>query len=484
MEKILKQEIATVSRDIFNPPMGGILRAQDDTLITRGQGKGLKIYDDIERDCHAFAVLQKRKMAVVAREWHVEPASDRRLDKKAADMIQRQFEAINFDALTLDLLDAILKGYAVAECMYEAVGSEIRLARYIPRDQRRFQFDENFKLRLMTMQNMMPGELMPDRKFIVHTVGSKDGNPYGLGLGTRLFWPVFFKRQDITFWLTFADKFGSPTTVGKYPSNADLPEQNELLLKLQQIAQSTAIAIPANMEVEFLEAARGGSNDFYEKLARYCDEQISEAVLGETSTTTGRSSGMNSNQAEVHNDVRLELVQADADLLSGTLNSTIIKWLTEWNMPGATPPTIWRKVEEEEDLNTRSERDHRIMELGYEPTPEYIEETYGEGWVKKSAPDKTDPATPPVPEFAEGDDLVFPDQVALDAAIDALEANEIEQALMDLLQPVIELINSTPPEQARDLLIEKFPEMDTARLELLLSRAFFVARVWGRLNGD
>jgi phage gp29-like protein len=207
-------------------------------------------------------------------------------------------------------------------------------------------------------------------------------------------------------------------------------------------------------------------------------------VLGETSTTTGRSSGMNSNQAEVHNDVRLELVQADADLLSGTLNSTIIKWLTEWNMPGATPPTIWRKVEEEEDLNTRSERDHRIMELGYEPTPEYIEETYGEGWVKKSAPDKTDPATPPVPEFAEGDDLVFPDQVALDAAIDALEANEIEQALMDLLQPVIELINSTPPEQARDLLIEKFPEMDTARLELLLSRAFFVARVWGRLNGD
>ena len=31
-----------------------------------------KIYDEIERDCHAYGLLQKRKLAVVARPWQVE----------------------------------------------------------------------------------------------------------------------------------------------------------------------------------------------------------------------------------------------------------------------------------------------------------------------------------------------------------------------------------------------------------------------------
>lgn len=479
MDQKLKLEIATVARDIYNPPMGGIIRAQDDTLIMRGQGKGLKLYDDIERDCHAFAVLQKRKLAVVARDWKVVPASDRRADKKAADMIRYQLAAFDFDKFTLDQLDAILKGYAVGEVMYGTDGAEIYIDRVIPRDQRRFQFDEDSKLRLMTMQDMMPGELMPDRKFVVHTFGAKDGNPYGLGLGTRLFWPVFFKRQDITFWLTYADKFGSPTPAGKYPDGTQEPEIDKLLDSLRSIAQEAAIAVPASMELDFLESKRGGSADFYEKLARYMDEQISEAVLGETSTTTGKSSGMNSNQAAVHNEVRLELVKADADLFSGTINGGLVKWLTEWNVPGARPPTVWREVEEEEDLNQRSERDERVYKLGFRPTIDYITETYGEGWE----PAKTADAPPREADFAQGD-LEFPDQEALDAAINTLDADAIQAGMLELLQPIIDLVNEVGPDRAVEQLLDHYPAMNQSRLEDLLARAFFVAEVWGRLNAN
>ena len=72
---------------------------------------------------------------------------------------------------------------------------------------------------------MVEGEELPDRKFIIHSVGGKDGSPYGLGVGHRLFWPVFFKRQGISFWLIFAEKFGTPTAVGKYPGGADPGDQ-------------------------------------------------------------------------------------------------------------------------------------------------------------------------------------------------------------------------------------------------------------------
>jgi len=369
MKQEIKKEIATIARDILNPVFMGLLMNQDDTLLTRGNGKGLKIYDDLERDCHAFSVLQKRKMAVIARGWEVEPASKSALDVRAAEMVTEHFKAIDFDKLTVDLLDALLKGYSVGEVMWGQNGREIYIDRFIPRNQRRFIFDSDYKLRLLTMENMTQGELMPDKKFIVHTYGGKDGTPYGLGLGSRLFWPVFFKRQDITFWLTFADKFGSPTLLGKYPDGTLEADQVEFINNLANMAQDAAIGIPESHTLDLLEAKRAGGGDVFEKLARYMDEQISVAVLGETMTTSGSSSGLGGNQSGTHNEVRLELVKADADLLSGTLNGSVVKWLTEFNTPGATPPRIKRVVEEEDDLSVHAKRDTEIYKMGFKPTP-------------------------------------------------------------------------------------------------------------------
>lgn len=483
MKTEIKNEIASVVRDILQPVFMGLLMNQDDTLLTRGNGKGLKIYDDIERDCHAFAVLQKRKMAVIARDWLVEPASESAIDKKAADMVKEHLnsEAVNFDQMTLDLLDATLKGYAVSEIMWAREGREIMVDRIIPRNQRRFLFDTDYNLRLITQQHMMQGEVMPDRKFIVHSFGGKDGNPYGLGLGSRLFWPVFFKRQDITFWLTFADKFGSPTAVGKYPSGTPEPDQNDLLNSISSMAQDAAIVIPENMVVELLEAKRGGNADVFERIARCMDEQMSVAVLGETMTTSGKNGGLGGNQSETHNDVRLELVKADADLLSGKINRTLVKWLTEFNVPGAKPPRVYRQVEEEEDLDTRSQRDERIYKMGFQPTPEYIEETYGEGWVPRVMK-PTKPNTMPTdePEFAEGD--LFPDQQALDDAINAINGEDVDDKMHALVKPLLDAINHSEPSTVLDALTSKYPDMDSTDLEELLARAYFVSEIWGRLN--
>lgn len=381
----IKQEIATVARDITFPAFSGVLRQQDDTLITRGGGLGLKLYDEIERDCHAYAVLQKRKMAVVARPWQVNPASDSRLDKKAADLVRAQIEAMDFDHVCLNLLDALLKGFAVGEIMWTVDGSEIVASEVRPRDQRRFLFDDQYRLRLKTLGNLLPGMELPDRKFIVHSFGAKDGSPYGIGLGTRLFWPAFFKRQGITFWLTFADKFGSPTAVGKYPNGTNQDDRKTLLNALAAISQDAGVAIPDGMVIDLLEATRSGSTDTYEKLVRYMDEAITITVLGDTPSTKG-SGGQLASAALVREEVRLELVKADADLLSGTINKTLARWITELNLPGATPPKIWRQVEAPKDLSGVATRDKTIYDMGFRPTLAYIKETYGGDWTEMPKP--------------------------------------------------------------------------------------------------
>lgn len=469
--KEITKEIATVERSHLNPVFGGILTVQDDTLMTRGGGKGLKLYDDLERDCHVYAVLQKRKMAVIAKDWSVEPASNSALDKRAAEVVEEQFRTLPFDRICLDLLDCILKGYAVSEVIWEKRGNQFAITKIKSRDQRRFVFDNDAALRLLTREDTIKGIELPERKFIVQQFGSKDGNPYGLGLGTRLFWPVFFKRQGLTFWLTFADKFGNPTTVGKYRTGADEAEQRKLLDALQALSHDIGIIIPEEMKVELLEAKRAGSINTHETLARYCDEQISEAVLGETLTTNVGSTGSYA-AANTHNEVREELTKADADLQCEMLNTGPVVWITELNVPGANPPRLTRIFEEEEDLNERVKRDKEIHGMGFKPTPDYIERTYGEGWERGAAkPDKT-----PIAAFAEEtgprdevDDLT--DQV------DTLAGDALD-GMIEQIRVVVEQANSL--EEVSERLLNLYPEMKADNLAELLSKALLLAELQGR----
>lgn len=332
--------IADAKNDITIPYFSGALVHQDDTLIARGGGKGLKIYDEIERDTHAFAMLQKRKKTLIAREWELQAASDEPRDVAAADFCREVLNDLPFDTICENLLDATLKGFAVSEVVWKRDGSRIVPATIASHDQRRFAFDDKWRPRLLTWTNMRDGIELPDRKFIVHRFGVKGNNPYGLGLGTRLFWPTLFKREGITFWLHFLEKFASPTVVGKTPYGTLSEEQLKLMNTLRQLRSSSAITVPIGTDVEFLEASRGGTVHYGDFLA-YWDKQISICVTGETLTTDIGSNGSRA-ASETHAEMLSLLVDSDADLLSDTLRGQLLTWLVEYNFPGAGVPSIWR----------------------------------------------------------------------------------------------------------------------------------------------
>lgn len=333
--------IANVANDITIPYYTGVLQHADDTLIAQGGGKGLAIYDEIERDTHAFSMLEKRKNALIARDWEVEPGGDSAADKKAAELVDECLEALPFDQICKDLLSATLKGFAVAEIVWERDGDRIRPARIVAHDQRRFRFDRDWKLRLLTSHAMLDGQLLPDRKFIVHRVGVRGNNPYGLGLGSRLFWPVLFKREGITFWLHYLEKYAGPTVVGKTPYGMLSDEQNRLLNTLVGVRTSSAITVPIGTDIEFLEASRSGSVT-YEEFLSYWDTQISICTTGETLTTQVTKGGGNRALGEVHENQLEILADSDGDLLTDTLRDQLARWIVDYNSPGAAVPSIRR----------------------------------------------------------------------------------------------------------------------------------------------
>jgi len=485
VNKQLTEQYADLTRDIFSPSYwGGTLRNLDTILQTRGGGQGLRIYDELERDSMAFAVLQKRKMAVIARPWKIEAASTSLRDRKAAEFVEGVLGALNFDKVCFDLLDSLLKGYAVSEIVWEMRDGYLIPAQIIPRAQRRFVFDTDFKPRLLTTTDMLRGEELPERKFIVHSTGGKDGSPYGLGLGHQLFYPVLFKRQSTVFWMAFAERHGEPVVVGKYPSMG-LPDydRNKFQQALERIGQETALTMQTDMIVELLES-KSGNITAYEPLLKMLDEQIATIVLGETMSTQSKGAGLGSGQAEVHNSVRLELSQADADLLSGTLNDTLIKWLVELNLPNAQPPRVWRDFSTGEDLKARAERDQIVATMsGLRPTAKYIQETYGGEWEAATVTPDTTASAPPDTQAAATARLsastpqFTADQQAIEDRTDAALQGLSLGVSNDAIKAAIKAAKS--PDDLAERLAILLRDSDAAQFEHTLSRALFAADVMG-----
>ncbi|WCA60271.1 DUF935 family protein [Agrobacterium tumefaciens] len=390
MAEPVAQEIASVASDPYIPQFQNIMQPTDEVLASRGGVAGLKVYDEIRRDPHAFAILQKRKLEVVSREWKVQPPDNpSRLEKKAAAEVEKQLKAIDFDKLTKGLLGAVLKGFAVGEVMWDNVNGVWTIQLVRVKKQRRFRMTIDGALRVLTRSNTIDGEPVPDRKFIVHrhSIDDDDDDPYGVGIGSVLYWPAWFKRQVLAHWLRGVEKHAAPTVHASYPGGFDQVRQDQLEAGLRKMANDTGIVTPENVKIALVEAQRGGGGALQEPLSRYLDELMSEAVLGETLSTNSGERGARS-LGEIHNEVRIAIAKADADLLSATIKSTIVRWIVELNYPGARLPDVWRDFSETEDLDKKVERDKKLHDMGYEPIdpPTYVSETYGGEWVKKQKP--------------------------------------------------------------------------------------------------
>jgi phage gp29-like protein len=479
----LRGEIATIGNDITAQYSGFVLSPRDEVLATRGGGRGFKIYEDIKRDPHAGAVLRKRKLAVVARDWTVDPASEAPADQQAAELVRFAIGRVGFDRACLGLLDSILKGIAVAEIVWGAVPWQGRTwilpIKVKVKNANRFVFDTEEKLRLLTREQPMNGIELPDRKFILMRYGEEDTeDPYGLGLGASLFWPVFFKRKGLVFWMTFADKFGNPTTIGEYPQGAAPDQVAKLRGALAALSHDTGIIIPQGMVIKLLEAQRYGTTNTYETLCHYMDQLVSEATLGETLTTSAGSVGSQA-LGKVHDGVREELTDADGDLLCETLNGSFVRWIVELNLPTAQPPEVWRRKADGEDLNQRATRDKTLMDAGWEPEDgtDYFERVYGDRWIKKAA------AVPPAPIVANPPPAFAAASSAPTAPAEL--ADQLEEAAAGEMDGLIDRIRreiaaaKTLPE-LRQRLLEIQPDLDVAELAAVMGRAFAVADLTGR----
>lgn len=465
-----------------------------DKLLKEKLGGDYKLYEALSTDDQVHATFQQRRLAVVSAEWEVVPAGTEAepttpQEEEAAAHLRQQLGAIDWDAVTDQMLWALFYGFAVAEAVYTTgPDGKIWLGKIAVRKQRRFRFAPDLSPLLVTKDKPEGEPIDPLKFWVVSTGADNADDPYGLGLAAIVYWPVTFKRQGIKFWLNFLETFATPAAHVRYPVSATTEEKAKALALAAAISNgSKAVAFPEGLVAELLEAKRSGTAD-YSTLVTILDGAISKVVLSQTMTT---DNGSSYSQAQTHKAVRDEVVKADADLINESFNRQVVAPLTFWNYgPGVRPPKVWRRVGEEVDLKLQAETDKLVAEQGWERTEESIRSLYGEGWVRKAAgAPAVSGAAPtdgqPAPSFAEA--RPQPPKRAQDA-IDLFGAQLADRAgpLIDgwvaQIQGRLNSANSLP--EFAETLYGLFPDMPSEDFVALMETAMATARVAGAVEAD
>lgn len=472
---------AFISPDQRLDPQDAILQSR----TYQGLG-GYDLFRDLLTDWTVFSALQQRRLALVSAETEVIPGGERRADKNAAKFLEETVQHIGWDQVSAGMHFGIYYGFGVGECLWGHDGATVTLDQVRIRDRRRFGFDGDQRLRLMTMANPQPGELLPERKFWVFQTGADhDDEPYGMGLAHWLYWPVLFKRSGIKFWLIAAEKFGAPTAAGWFPPGTSKDDQARLLSALNAIQTDAAIIMPDGMRAELLEAKRATGGD-HATLCGYMDQAINKIILSQMAPADSTASKLNVSAEEPATWQRL--TKADADLICESFNSGPARWLTQWNFPGAALPRVYRRTEPPKDVAQRSEIERRLFDLGYRPTLKQIEEEYDGEWEIVPAPES------PPPPFAKGGsergepgdfDPAFaaPPDPAPDPTAPLVErlGEEAEPLITALLDPVRAALEASADlMDFRARLLTLYPELDGKAFADLMGQALAVADAMGQ----
>ncbi len=300
-----------------------------------------------ERYWHYGAQLQTRRLAIDGITPAVE-ASDA-VPSKIVDAVNALVEDDGFSDMVATLQDAIGKGYAVSEIIWDLKDGLLYPVDFRWRDPRFFQVDriDLTTLRLATLESFEGVPLTP-YKFVRHVPRSRMGVTIRGGVARSAAWAFMIQSFSVKDWAAFSEVYGMPLRVGKYPASATKEDVRVLLRAVRAIANDAAAVIPAGMEIAFEKVEGSHGSSVFGELIAYCDRSISKIIVGQTMTADDGSSQA---QATVHNEVRLDILRADGKATGRTVTRDVIQPFVAFNFgPQPVYPRVTFPVAEPDDI--------------------------------------------------------------------------------------------------------------------------------------
>lgn len=347
--------------------------------------RGYAVYDQMQRDAQVQACLEIKKLSLLSRGWEVHPASESRQDAAVAEFVRFALEDMRGSILDVlyAAMDALAKGFSVMEINYKVIdrpphAGTIGLASIKSKDPSTFAFDTDeflnvrglvrtgdasgaslrsnagFETSAAQGSAQVPKQrsgALPPEKFVVYAHSPRYESPYGTSDLRAAYKHYWSKDVLMRFMNLYLEKYGSPTAKGAYKRGTPRAAQEELLKVLDRIQQETAIVIPDDVQVELLEAQRGGEAG-YLKALEFHDKQIAKAILYQTLMTDEGVRVGSFALAKVHLDVlRMCLNKLKRELEESVMQEQVIKRLVNYNYTVTAYPTFSLGPLDDKDLD-------------------------------------------------------------------------------------------------------------------------------------
>lgn len=498
-------EVGWLHNDLQDHPVRGLTPQRLHQLLTAAETGDLTAQADLfsdmeERDGHIFSEIAKRKRAVLELDWLVKPPKNATpAEKKIAEQVHEWIDEIpDLEQMFMDALDAVGHGYSALEIHWQQLGQlwlPESLEHVLPRF---FQTPLESPNEIRFRDGSMNGSELWDFGWLLHRHKAKSGYVARTGLHRVLAWPFLFKNYSVRDLAEFLEIYGLPLRLGKYPTGATPEEKSTLLRAVMSIGHNAAGIIPDGMKIDFTEAAKGTA-DPHLAMINWCEKTVSKVVLG--STLTSQADGASSTNAlgKIHNEVRWELTKSDAKQLARSINDSLVSYMLRLNMPNLDPrryPVFAFDLTETEDITAFSEALPKLVGIGMQIPTQWAHEKLGIPQPEDSSVAVLGRAVPAVAANSQkfnGFKLaalsqqvaasIYPDQAALDSALDALDAGQLNAEAEAIVQPYLAALSqASTPTEALGILADLQPNQSIEQLQRSMERLLFGAEIWGAIN--
>jgi len=389
-------KLAQLHREFASHPSRGLTPIRLARILEAAEQGDIRAQHELfmdmeEKDAHVYAEMGKRKRALLTVDWDIVPPrnatpTEKKLAGYAKELLQ---DVPNLEDVILDALDGIGHGFSCQEIEWELLGREWMPKEINHRPQGWFQTDRDTRTQIRLRDNSLDGQALQPFGWITHVHKAKSGYISRSGLHRVLAWPYLFKNYSVGDLAEFLEIYGLPLRLGTYQSGASDDEKATLLRAVMSIGHDAAGIVPEGMLIDFKEAAKGSEGPFM-AMVDWCEKSQSKAILG--GTLTSQADGKSSTNAlgNVHNEVREDLMRADAVQLAGTLTRDLVFPVLRLNKGGIDDlrrlPRFKFMFDDSEDLGTLAESLPKFVGVGMRIPVEWAHERAGIPLAEENAP--------------------------------------------------------------------------------------------------
>ena len=267
------------------------------------------LYQLAVSDAHLFSQINSRKIKTIGAPFSV--GKENKPNKELTEMLKRPWFG---DFISL-ALDSLFYGHSLIE-FGQLVDGHFQDVRLIDRN---LVIPEKGLVVAKTGDDKgLPFRDAPFNDYLIEI-----GLPDNIGLLKDAVPEVIWKRNARSDWSVRSEKFGMPVVVIR-TSSTDAKELDAKETMAANIGSNGYAILHIDDQVEFHESQHSDAYQVYLEQARFCDEQLSKLILGQTGVSDKKSFV---GAAEVHERMMNEYIERDMRWLENVINYQLFPFL-------------------------------------------------------------------------------------------------------------------------------------------------------------